>query len=75
LFSLFFLAPGLREFFSFFFVFLWVLPAGGKPGGGLGVGGGGGLNTHTPPPQIPEIPKALQIQGKLNPNVKTVKNC
>jgi len=36
----------------------------GKPGGG-GV-------FHPPPP---EIPKALQNRAKLNPIVKTVKNC
>ena len=36
--------------------------------------GGGGVfkHTHTPPP---EIPKALQNRAKLNPIVKTVKNC
>ena len=33
-------------------------------------GGFGGFN---PPP--PEIPKALQNRAKLNPIVKTVKNC
>jgi len=33
-----------------------------------GVGGGG----STPPP---EIPKALKNRAKLNPIVKTVKNC
>jgi len=33
---------------------------------------GGGLNHHHPPP---EIPKALQNRAKLNPIVKTVKNC
>ena len=36
---------------------------------GVGVGGG----SNTPPP--PEIPKALQNRAKLNPIVKTVKNC
>ena len=36
--------------------------------GGGGVWGGG----STPPP---EIPKALQNRAKLNPIVKTVKNC
>jgi len=40
----------------------------GRNGGG-GVGGGG----STPPP--PEIPKTLQNRAKLNPIVKTVKNC
>ena len=34
---------------------------------------GGGLGFQTPPP--PEIPKALQNRAKLNPFVKTVKNC
>jgi len=33
--------------------------------------GGGGV--VQPPPR--EIPKALQNRAKLNPNVKTVKNC
>ena len=33
--------------------------------------GGGGSNT----PPTPEIPKALQNRAKLNPIVKTVKNC
>ena len=33
-----------------------------------GGGGGGGLKS-------PEIPKALQNRAKLNPIVKTVKNC
>jgi len=33
---------------------------------------GGGLGVSTPPP---EIPKALQNRAKLNPIVKTVKNC
>ena len=32
----------------------------------------GGLGVQTPPP---EIPKALQNRAKLNPIVKTVKNC
>jgi len=32
----------------------------------------GGLGCSTPPP---EIPKALQNRVKLNPTVKTVKNC
>ena len=32
----------------------------------------GGLGCSTPPP---EIPKALQNRAKLNPIVKTVKNC
>ena len=32
----------------------------------------GGLGGSTPPP---EIPKALQNRAKLNPSVKTVKNC
>jgi len=37
-------------------------------------GGGGGFGGfQTPPP--PEIPKALQNCAKLNPIVKTVKNC
>ena len=35
-------------------------------------GGGGGWDGQTPPP---EIPKALQNPAKLNPIVKTVKNC
>ena len=34
--------------------------------------GGGGLGGSTPPPKIP---KALQNRAKLNPIVKTVKNC
>ena len=34
--------------------------------------GGGGLVGFKPPP---EIPKALQNRAKLNPVVKTVKNC
>ena len=33
---------------------------------------GGGLGFQTP---TPEIPKALQNLAKLNPTVKTVKNC
>ena len=33
---------------------------------------GGGLGCSTPPL---EIPKALQNHAKLNPIVKTVKNC
>jgi len=32
----------------------------------------GGLRCSTPPP---EVPKALQNRVKLNPIVKTVKNC
>ena len=32
----------------------------------------GGLGVQSPPP---EIPKALQNRAKLNPIVKTVKNC
>jgi len=40
----------------------------GPPGGG---GGGGGV--FNPPP--PEIPKALKNRAKLNPIVKTVKDC
>jgi len=40
-------------------------------GGWLG-GGGGGVFVSNPPP---EIPKALQNRAKLNPIVKTVKNC
>jgi len=32
----------------------------------------GGLGCSTPPP---EIPKALENRAKLNPIVKTVKNC
>jgi len=35
-----------------------------------GVPRGGGLHTL-----LPEIPKALQNRAKLNPIVKTVKNC
>ena len=34
--------------------------------------GQGGLGVKPPPP---EIPKALQNRAKLNPIVKTVKNC
>jgi len=34
---------------------------------------GGGVWGFKPPP--PEIPKALQNLAKLNPIVKTVKNC
>jgi len=34
-------------------------------------GGGGGVRGSNPP----EIPKALQNRAKLNPIVKTVKNC
>ena len=34
---------------------------------------GGVWGVQTPPP--PEIPKALQNHAKLNPIVKTVKNC
>ena len=33
----------------------------------------GGFGMFKPPP--PEIPKALQNRAKLNPIVKTVKNC
>jgi len=33
---------------------------------------GGGFGGSTP---LPEIPKALQNRAKLNPIVKTVKNC
>ena len=33
--------------------------------------GGGGFGVQTPP----EIPKSLQNDAKLNPIVKTVKNC
>ena len=33
---------------------------------------GGGLGCSTPPP---EIPKVIQNRAKLNPIVKTVKNC
>ena len=33
----------------------------------------GGLGFQIPP--LPEIPKALQNRAKLNPIVKTVKNC
>jgi len=32
-----------------------------------------GWGVQTPPP--PEIPKALQNRAKVNPIVKTVKNC
>jgi len=35
--------------------------------------GGGELGCSNPPP--PEIPKTLQNRAKLNPSVKTVKNC
>ena len=34
----------------------------------------GGIGSFKPPP-TPEIPKALQNRAKLNPIVKTVKNC
>jgi len=34
----------------------------------------GGLGVQPPPP-VTEIPKALQNRAKLNPIVKTVKNC
>jgi len=34
---------------------------------------GGGVGVFNPPP--PKIPKALQNGAKLNPIVKTVKNC
>ena len=37
-----------------------------------GVPRGGGFGVFKPPP---EIPKALQNRAKLNPIVKTVKNC
>ena len=40
----------------------------GVPGGG----GEGVWGSNTPQP---EIPKALQNRAKLNPIVKTVKNC
>jgi len=43
---------------------VWV---SGVPRAGLG---GGVLN-----PSYPEIPKALQNRAKINPIVKTVKNC
>jgi len=43
-------------------------------GGGGGGGGGGGWGL-TPTPHPPEIPKAFQNRAKLNPIVKTVKNC
>jgi len=50
---------------------------GGAPPGGRGVLGrgapGGGWVVSPPPP--PEISKALQNRAKLNPIVKTVKNC
>ena len=39
---------------------------------GSGVPRGGVWGVQTPPP---EIPKALQNRAKLNPIVKTVKNC
>jgi len=42
--------------------FLWVLAYWGGEGG-----------SNPPPPT--ETPKALQNRAKLNPNVKTVKNC
>jgi len=35
--------------------------------------GGWGLEVSNPHP--PEIPKALQNRAKLNPSMKTVKNC
>ena len=38
-----------------------------------GVARGGGFNS--PPPKKKKIPKALQNRAKLNPIVKTVKNC
>ena len=43
----------------------WLHTISGVPRGGWGV--------HIPPP--PEILKALQNRAKLNPIVKTVKNC
>ena len=41
--------------------------------GGSGVPRGRGFGGFNRPP--PEIPKALQNRAKLNPIVKTVKNC
>jgi len=46
-------------------LFLKYVAHSGVPRGGFGV--------FEPPP--PEIPKALQNRAKLNPIVKTVKNC
>ena len=43
-----------------------------KPWLSVAYRGGGGWGVQTPPP---EIPKALQNRAKLNPIVKTVKNC
>jgi len=40
--------------------------------GGGGRGGGGGWGVQ---PSPPEIPKALQNRAKLNPIVKTLRNC
>jgi len=40
-----------------------------------GWGGGGWLVGGGTTPHQPEIPKALQNRAKLNPIVKTVKNC
>jgi len=45
----------------------------GELGGTSGVPTGGGVGGFKPPP--PEIPKAHQKRAKLNPIVKTVKNC
>ena len=36
---------------------------------------GNGVPRGYQPPLPPEIPKALQNRAKLNPIVKTVKNC
>ena len=35
----------------------------------------GGFGMFKPPPCPPEIPMAFQNRAKLNPIVKTVKNC
>ena len=43
-----------------------------KPSGYQWLTEGGGFGVFKPPP---EIPKALQNRAKLNPIVKTVKNC
>jgi len=61
-------------------LFIWYNPlhvsVRSEPSSGIysGVPRGGGFNTPpTPPP--PEIPKAIQNRAKLNPIVKTIKNC
>jgi len=56
---------GCGFFFGGGFVGVGLVPPRGRGGGG------GGAN----PPPPPEIPKVLQNRAKLNPIVKTVKNC